>query len=354
MFRSDYISTLLTGEVGWRQPTISGLPTISEANLVSRSSLRFEDAHYLCSIKNLYYTQENEAITSDQFNTLIANLQKQAIVRVMNDIFTNKSDMLATITMYPFESTKKEVFEKSGKFVGFRFNLVTSRRKAFMINNVRLSFDRAVTFTLYLFNSQVSAAVESKQVTTVANTDTIVDLGWVIAQATEKYSGGTFYLGYFEDDLGEASAYRREWELANCMITPWGMNINPVVLEPVTGTTIDNSTYKNSPECFGLNFDFSIYNDYTNTIASNRPLFAQAIQMCGGIAILETILNSVRSNQVERESRSLQPTAYAALYGSESVTKGKQIGLTDRYSNQIEAIRSSLFHQPFSTKITLR
>lgn len=353
MFRSDYISTLLTGLVGWRQPSISGLPTLSDANKETRSGLYFEDAHPIASIKNLYYTQENDAITAEQFNTFLISTQKQAILRVLNQVFASRAHHIDTVTLFPFESSRKDLLAQTGRFVGYRINVIQSRRRAINIDSVRMLFNKNASLTLYLFNSQVALPIESKACTIVANTETVVDLNWVMAAASEKYSGGTFYLGYFDDSVLDLQSYKRNFELSNIMQSTCGMNISPVELDG-TAIALDSTTYRLTSECYGLNFDFSVYNDYTDLIRKQSSKFATAIQLAGSASVLEVIMNSTRTNPPERIASNVASKAFAALNGVKTETGVQQVGLFGRLSDQVKTLQNAIFPTPMISKITLR
>ena len=103
MIRSDKIQTALFGGVGFRQPTLAGYNIVDATNIASSSGLFFGDSSELVTIKNIKDCQEDLSISNENFNLLLANMQKSVILDVCNKIIAEQSDFIDSLNLYPYE-----------------------------------------------------------------------------------------------------------------------------------------------------------------------------------------------------------------------------------------------------------
>ena len=345
MIRTDKIQTGLFGGVGFRQPTLTGYNIVDETNQGSTSGLYFGDSSELVTIKNIKDCQEDSDISDVNFNTLLTNMQKSVILDVCNKVIAGQSDFIYTSNLYPYEKSFKNTINPSSKFVGFE---ITPRQDCYVssIPFVELCFDSIKTFNLYLYNSnKPKTPVQTKPVTTVAGESTIVILDWILADDT-SYKGGTFYLGYFEDDLDGAKAYKRDHEESIFQVSTHYYSVEPCTLD-YSGTTIDVTTRVYKSDTFGLNIGMNVYTDYTELILSNRNLFYQAIQLQMHEKILSLIKHSTRSNFTERTLKDID----LELFGN---SKFSIDGTIDKLNRAISQIQKALFYVPKITRATLK
>jgi hypothetical protein len=353
MIRVDKIKDSFFGEVGFRNSTVAGYDIVDNDNKASVSGLFFQDVSRLVTIKNIKDTQENPDITDPQFNDLLKQLQDTAILNVCNKVSQGKSDFIQSDNLFPFEKTFDQTLATSNRFIGFRIEPIYIIDLISKVNWIEASFDKAVTFNLYLYNSnKPNAAIKTKSVTTIANESVIVNINdWFIAD-NESYKGGTFYLGYFEDDLSGAKPIKRNFEIANLQTHTKCYDVLAVSLEHV-GTVIDVSSDVNLSDTGGLNIGMDIYTDYTELFIRNKSLFSQAIQHEMAIEVLGIISKSTRSNRTERITRDFLKQINLELYGykDENVFI---MGLIAKHGRLIADLRKSFFRQPKISKGTLR
>lgn len=344
MIREDKILSAFFGGVGFKQPTISGLPVINSANLQSDSGLKFEDGSFSVTIKNIYDCQENPSITDEQFNDLLTAMQKSCILEVVQGVVKDKTSFIQKENLYYHEKRFLNTLDTSSRAVGFKIEPFFRGNLTLMIPWIELCFDAEKTFNIYLYNSNIpNEPIQTESVTTKANRAVIKNLDWYIAD-DETYKGGDFYLIYFEDDLDGAKPYKRDYELSTYKVCTRYYEIEPRSVG-YSGDTIDVSAFNASSDTFGLNFGISIYMDYTETFITSKNLFWSAIQYMMARKVLELVVHSTRSNITERERKH----AYSQLIGNDDI-----IGLESKSKQAIEDLRTHFFYQPRVFKATLK
>lgn len=112
MYQVSEAQTALIGLIGWRQPTKTGLPTLDTTAKATSSGMYYQDFSSLVTIENLYYTQNDEAISDANFNTYLANIEKAAINKVLRAIF-EREDIVENRVLYPGEYELTETDRKS-------------------------------------------------------------------------------------------------------------------------------------------------------------------------------------------------------------------------------------------------
>lgn len=348
MIRNDKIQASLFGGVGFRNSTITGYDIVSVENQASASGLYFQDSSELVSVKNIKDCQENPSATTTQINTLLGTMQKSVISDVCAKVIAGKSDFIESVNLYPFSKSFERTIEHKDKFVGFEIEPV---REGIIckIPWVELAFDSAVTFTIYLYNSNLpKSPIQSKEVTTTAGESKIVALDWYLSDDT-TYKGGKFYLGYFDGDLGEAKAFKNDYNLAGFSVNAPYFNINQVSLDYDT-TTIQLESVISESYNFGMNVGIDIYNDYTELVVRNKSLFWRAIQYQMHEKVLNLIKYSTRTNATELKSKDNISKIDFELYGNKEFGI---VGVLGKLNKEIETLRKSLFFVPRITRKTL-
>lgn len=288
------------GRLGWHQPTMSGMPTLSAANKLATSGKYFDRGyHKAVSIQNYFETQENPDITNDQFNQLLQDEDQACIMRCLNAIF-NKPQLIEHTTNYTRQANIRNiVIPNGGNFCGYRMNIAPNNY-AVNIDSIGLAFDGVATFNMYLFNDLLLAPVYVKEVTTVANSQVKVQLDWVINFLNSDNSGnlgGVWYMGYFQDDLGSVHALDEQLNLwADSKI----FGAYPFQSPKTDGLDFNRRNPSVNFRSYGINFEASSYRDYTQTIVQNAQLFDEARGLMMGINVLEQILFSSRTNANQR------------------------------------------------------
>lgn len=343
MVRPDRLKDEIFGGVGWRQPTLTGSPVLNAANLESKSGLVFQDGVFFVTLQNLKETQEDPAISDDDFNTYLENLQKSVILETCQKIEAEETDFVQSANIYPYEKSFINTIEPNGKFVGFQMENFKQTDILNKINWVELTFDSAVTFDIHLYNSNLpKSPIKTESITTVANESVVVTVDdWELAD-NSNFKGGTFYWGYFEDDLAGAKALRKDFELSDLSVTTRHNFILPVAIDH-TGLTIDVTTVDTKSDTFGLNFNIDTYHDWTEKFIRNKSLLYQPILYQMAEKVFDQISFSNESNRIERITKGFLERMAFAIYGN----PGRGLtGINGKLTISIENVKNSMFYKP--------
>lgn len=345
MIRPDKITSAFFGGVGFVDSTLPGVPSLTDSNKVTRSGMVFQDGNFLVTLQNIFDSQENLEISDPDFNTLLTNMQNAVILEAINKISEKQSDFIQGANIYPYEKAFENTITPSGRAVGFKIEPTNRNGYICEIPWIELSFDSAKTFNVYLYNSNIpTEKIEEQSVTTIAGRSVIQNLNWYITD-DETYKGGDFYLIYFEDDLGGAKAFKKDFELSSYWISTQYYYVHPVTIGHA-GAVLDVTSLSEESDTFGLNIGVNIYNDYTEIFIRNQGLFWTVIKYQMTEKVLNLIATSSRTNDTQRSHQ-----ARLHLYGSK---EHGIIGIYSKLNTTIEDIEKMLFYQPKISRGTLR
>lgn len=95
---SEEIITSLTERIGFGTPQEEGFSIdIDEANSVGASKRRFSSFHALATIENIFSGIENQNPTKDEFNLIISNYRKDAVLEVLPLIMDKNQDYISSV-----------------------------------------------------------------------------------------------------------------------------------------------------------------------------------------------------------------------------------------------------------------
>ena len=229
----------------------------------------------------------------------ITDKQNASINKLCNQLFTNKKlneatkTFLDSVQVVDGAGRLEDTITASGRFVGFEINLMRTNNIKAVINYLGLQFSSVQTdLTIYLYHSSQKAAVGTWKLSSASASS----FDWISATdpttgSNEMHyvnysnnidSGGSFYLGYFEDDI-TGSAIEKDVG-CNCenTVIKWSKwaKIRPIAvasgdLDGANIFDIDAIGYGSSN--YGLNFSFSVESDITEMIVNKKALFVNAL-----------------------------------------------------------------------------
>jgi len=352
VYQASEIITGLYKSVGWRQPTEIGWDILDADNLVSGSGLIFQDGHPMNTVKHVKYCVSDSSISDANFNTYLDNLQKAAILKVMNAVFKVGSDLIESRLLFDNENINTNALDNATDFVGYEIQTSRCKDITVQIKSLISSFDAVDTFDVYLFHSSKSSPLKTYELTTVENDDTVSALTDWILYFSKTYVGGKFYVGYLTDGL-TPKALNREYNNAGKQNV---MNCASFTPFKVTGhnsaTLWDLEDMEYTDKTYGLNFDVSSHRDYTSAILDNKSDFATAIQLQLCADVLSMIYNSDRSNLFERITKEqvffeLNGNAYNTNF---PISKG----LYNRLGKEIKDLTKNFTSKPKIQQFTSR
>lgn len=277
--------------------------------------------------------------------TYLDTVQTESITQLLNDIETKKQignvgkDIASSEIV--FDIGKKNVTETNqGRFCGVMFEVKNSTGIRATINRIGMYLTTAVTdLDLYLFHSSKEEVVSQFTFTsTLANS-----FAWQVQEVVLNYddgvnTGGTWYLGYYQDDLGLQSSAAISYKAMNWIdgycnicnadtraanvayksirsrVTMSGFYVPGASLpvskterfDPTTAIVTNNLNW-------GLNFHISVGCNLTQFWIENRRNLNKVIGLKVAMKVLEMMKFSARFNSI---SESVQHMIIRDLEGS--------------------------------------
>jgi hypothetical protein len=299
MFNRTKVVDNLIGLVGWKQSTNPDYPTLDAQNLTTNSGRVFNSNAFV-KLETLYDNEDYAETDEPQFNTSLLELQKTAITNVMDSVF-NEVDYIDRQLLYQNANNKTKTDTLPDGFVGYRIYQNLDKTQAFEITRCLLEFEGTGDITLLLYNSSKKEPLFEKQVT-ISSTQQSEELNWRLDN-TDNFYKGEYYFGYLTDSV-IVQPISREWSNANLMSCITGVSFEgiQVIYSPTTNEIFDLDDIEGASECWGLNPDITVFDDYTDLIIQNKFLFGYAIELQGQIKSIEKYIATIRSNKNQRIS----------------------------------------------------
>lgn len=353
-YKVDAVMTALMNRRRWRQPTRSDFPlTLISPNVWATGdnySPVFESEHKIVNPYNIWTVQEDAGITSADFNAYLQNLQSDVILKCLNNVF-NKREFLEKKLLFERFGRQDYIQPNEGRFVCVRITPGKRFDVSVQIDSVALKFDSDVTFNLHLFHdTQPKTPLKSFSVTAVANQQTVVSIGEVLSYAGAGNKSGVYYLGYFQEDLGDAQAYNEIVQQFNPM---YNFGCVPVELPVVDSTGINVNQISFTIKSHGFNIQLSAFRDYTQLIVDNVYLFDNLIGLQMAADVIELIQNNTRTNKDQRVTMELSKMLYSDLNLAATTEENPfSIGLKARILREGNRVKKEFFPPARTTSIT--
>jgi len=331
----------LKNRVGFRQPIGPGVPTLSDAVTTTNSGRYFQDFHSLVTVKNIQKTMELETASDAQLITYLGELRQSAIMRALKGVFT-VPEVVDQVLLFNRYGSNDELIENDSKFIGFEINVADKPDVAVQIDALRLYFDSAKTFNIYLFQDGNPTALMTQSVTTVA--DKVTE---ALLTAERIIGRGKYYLGYFQADIEDAKAYR---EQVDCWNKACFFSAEPIEADATGATTFDRDQISyTQPQ--GLNVEISSFFDQTSHIKRKAAAFDELIGLTFAYAVIEQIIYSAQLNSTEAvlKDQLTQAGIQLEMQGAAPISDGPRItGLKQRIEREARSVRESFYPRPKS------
>jgi hypothetical protein len=86
---SEEAINLVVNRIKWRTPTGEFATILNAENTASENQISYQDSHKLVTISNIHYSQNNEEITNEEFNSLLRSLVVKSTNQVLRDVYVN-------------------------------------------------------------------------------------------------------------------------------------------------------------------------------------------------------------------------------------------------------------------------
>lgn len=343
-FDADVVWNALKGRIGWRQPTATFL-ALSNDNKASASGRYFDSFHALCNVINVKSTIADASITDNGFNDLLQSMYKDVVFRCLNGVF-NQPELIEEVLLFQREGRPETTIDNENKFVGYEIEIPNKTTISAHITSIVLFFNAVKTFNIYLFKQGVKAPIFTKEVTTVANSETIINVDLVLQYLSSEGHGNTFYLGYFQSDLGndcKAIDVQTIWNKTLCF------SAEPFSSDKVSSTDFKRTEYSETTLTYGMNLVIGSFKDHTQSIARKPFLFDEVIGLQMTAQVIEGIMHSTRSNGTERILKDSvdKLMVYLDLKGTVPISDAPSTtGIAKQIERELVRLKKTFFPKP--------
>lgn len=270
-------------------------------------------------------------------SVFLEQLEEQSIITCFNRIFREKKLFGATKAMYDnlilYDGVGKtsDTITSESRFVFLKLTLKKYNNLYFQLRRIGLQASQAQAgLTIYIYHTSKYAPIA----TITHTSDKTYTMEWTTASnelnyfpysategAREQDSGGSFYIGYYEDDLtGQAIQRTCNWlkqPCGNCnteafnklMYNTWTklfyLQSGSVPYTKLNGTNLwdlDDEEYDNSTN-WGMNLGFSVGCLLTQFIVDNAGLFTDVLAKQVAWDCLQRMAYSTRTNRLSEQTR---------------------------------------------------
>lgn len=332
------IQNSLVGLVGFRQPANPDYAIIDDNNLISESGYFVTDNPY-AKIELIKSSHDYLDVSNSQFNDFLRQIKKSSVSNVCNQVFSSV-DYIDRNVFYKNAFNKINVETLPTGFYGFRIRVSDEKNVAFKVTRVLLDFQGTGTIKLVLWNNAKLEPLQTKEVEiTTDHQEEILD--WVVNNTDTTYKG-EYYIGVLYDSTSGLKPYKRDWNNANLMSNITYLDIDKVSFNGHTSENLfDISILQNNSETNGLNFDVTVYEDFTDLIINNKSLFARAVYLDTIISFLTHYITSIRSNRNEQLAKDMYQKLTIEIEGAnDGVISVK--GLKPQLISEIATIRKEI------------
>ena len=284
--------------------------SIAPANASGRF---YELFHPMCTLTNLKSVIDQELAADPAFTTFLGDLEQAVIMALLNGVF-NEPQLIESTLIWDRQLRNDNPYSNYGKFVGYRL-FVAPGEFALQISRASFIFNGDVSFNLYLFQDMKKAPLYTIPVTVTGGDELLLDLpDWILNYTGPLAQGGTFYLGYFQNDLGAVKALDQ-------FVTRWNQSLafgySAFEADQVHGQQdFVRIQVPYTYRTYGMNLEVQTYKDFTNRIIKNASLFDEAIGLMMAVVVLGYEAYSTRTNFQERNLKDMAMMIYGDINNS--------------------------------------
>ncbi len=343
MFDVEKIQDGLSGLVAVRQPLNPDYDKLSSGQYVSTSGLYLDDVQHF-KLEYWIDAQSYASASDNDLQTAWSNLEKSTIAGVMARVF-NRPTYIDRNLIYinAYDRNETRTLDASGThFYGYRLKVSDRKNLAFAITNVRIEGvavapDQEITVVLY--NSSNPFPIKSQAITLDTGGSIQKEvLNWYIDNSGEYYKG-EYFLGFQMPSGSDFKPYMRNYNRSNIVSHISELEISAIHRD---GSFADLEDMEMDDEHNGLNFDITVYEDYTDLIIQNKFMFAQAIQLHWAMSVLLMAVSSNRSNRNERISKEFMQLILLSIDGQRGYGLPTIVGLREQVNGEISRLNEEL------------
>lgn len=326
MTNSDETKECLKNLIGWKQHYNTEV-VINDDLQKSETFEYYQDFHPALQLNIISQSLERDR----DINQYLEEKVSTGITQLLNDIEQKRQangvkDLLASETLLDKYGWANDGIYNENRFVGFMFELLDKTGLALLIQNIGLQLTIPQTgLKIYLYHSSQMDPLKVFEVdVTKAISWNWIKLDAELGSKTKDTQGGTYYIGYYQDDLlGTAINYTDfNWNRGACgscdgnkMIKAWAniqkyASFMPMYV-PNQNLSDDRFMFDERAvmvdpnKSWGINFKLSVVCELSDFFCSNRRNLKTALGLKVTYLILTDIKFSQQFNYINEDIKNL-------------------------------------------------
>lgn len=357
MYNTEKAKKCLKGLIGWRDHyDTNEIPELPTELTESETGEFYQERHPALRLDLIKATLPNNRGIAEY----LQEVEDGAVTEILNDLAESKElaktskTVVANDIIYNSEGWVNDTILNESRFVGVRFRVMNTVGLKAVINRLALQLTQAQDkLEIYLYHSHKAKHLAKIEYTTTQGGQ----FNWLeVAQELhaddENLSGGSFFLGYYQDDLtGFAIKYKKlNWRNGYCGTCDGGVRqarytsiskfvqmqpfYVPSVSLSVSRDMFDPSAIIEVDDCnYGFNFNISINCDLTTFWCDNRKSLKNILALRVTIKILKAMQFSQQINHVEEQLKMM------IIRDLEGDKETNYINLYQQYSRAVKALK---------------
>lgn len=286
-FHIEDVKEALKGRLAWKAPDLNS------ENSSSDSGRFFDDGsfHPVVTVENIKACSETKGLIGEELDNHLIGMKNTVIMQAMTSVF-NGPELKDNTKLFERNLNNDTAIPNAGNFVFIRFTV--PKGYAVEIKTLYLFFNGAADFSLYLYKDGKTEPVWSE---------------FIAAQGGEieefepndpliMRKPGMYYLGYYQDDLGDT----RAMDESKCWLPTriFGYAYGQAKKQ---GADFDRSNVGITSLSFGLNCEVISFKDHTDSIVRNAAMFDNLLGLQMAYNVAKEFLHTNRSNAEERKQK---------------------------------------------------
>jgi hypothetical protein len=359
MFNIAELKTALAGYIGFRYP-VEEFVSIATVLRTSVSGQYWDDFHPLLHTDAIYNTAPKNA----DFSTWLGEKVNGSIATLFNRLATNKKlnhstkSIFDNFPLYDGTGLMSDTITKKSRLVGLAITPRNINNIQVVLNQVGFWFSSVQTgFNVYLWHSSQIATVDSYSVvTSKVNSFDWKQIGFAldyVRYSSDIDSGGTWYIGYFENDItGNAIRKKYDFYAGPCTGCPgprtnialfdrWSKYVEicpfSVPSAKLSGTNlpaIEDMEFDETNN-FGINLALTVKPDITELITNNLSVITYPLGLQFAVDIMTWMLFNPATRINPSQMNANQAALNYALNG-DNQSRGIVKDLTDAINGLAE------------------
>ena len=353
MFNKQKVRELF-GLVGFKPFSNTTIPESLNANLQeSRSGIMVNDKHALLTPENIWKIKP----TVNELNTYLQEIYYTSINDLLSVTFTKKKTEKVTKSIFEDRNMFKgagrflDLENKQGRFVGFKITPHQYKNIVIRINRIGVQFTQLENIPFYLYKEGTKEPLQTFNIQNPLLSSFYWHTENLLLEFDDhtNYPAGSYYLGYYEDDLtGQAvkrnlmhhsesknCGYCNNYEYDSFRLYGKYFKVQPIEVANggLDGTNLFDigQVAYSSTNNYGLNLSFSVFCDLSRFIIQNEDVLADALAFQIGLKLLESFAYNI---EVSGDSARLAQLAMVALDSD----KNGNVGYRKMYENFVKGL----------------